>query len=40
MLPSRLQDDAAEQCQHDTEKRCMIFDSGMMTYEESHVLRC
>ena len=28
------------QCQHDTEKkRCMIFDSGIMTPEESHVLR-
>ena len=27
------------QCEHDTEKRCMIFDSGMMTHEESHVLR-
>ena len=27
------------QCQHDIEKkRCMIFDSGMMTHEESLVL--
>ena len=32
MLPSRLQDDAADQCQHDTEKTVMIFDSCMMTH--------
>ena len=28
------------QCQHDTEKRCMLFDSGMMTHEESQAAMC